>query len=137
MIEIKVLVTAPELAQAINNLAAAMSGSALQTGSVPSAPPAPAAMPNPVPSPAATAPAAPPAPIPVPVPVPAVPLAATPAFTAEQLAHAGADLVTRHPEKAIAAQELLRQFGAASVMELPPERYGEFATALRGLGANI
>lgn len=32
---------------------------------------------------------------------------------------------------------LLSQFGVQMVTHLPPERYGEFATALRGLGAKI
>ena len=32
---------------------------------------------------------------------------------------------------------LLGQFGAAAIPELRPEQYGAFATALRGMGAQI
>lgn len=72
-----------------------------------------------------------------PNPAPQVPLSAAPEYTLEQLARAGATLVSRDPAKAKAAQELLQRFGVASVSALPKERYGEFATALRGLGAEI
>ena len=66
-----------------------------------------------------------------------VPLAAAPQYTMEQIARAGADLVTRDPSKAVAAQQLLASFGIQSVTALPQERFGEFVTALRGLGAQI
>ncbi len=66
-----------------------------------------------------------------------VPLAAAPQYTMDQIARAGADLVTRDPSKAIAAQQLLASFGIQSVTALPQERFGEFVTALRGLGAQI
>lgn len=68
---------------------------------------------------------------------PKVPLAAAPEYTLDQLARAGASLMSLGPDKAQAAQALLQQFGIATVMALPRERYGEFATALRGLGASI
>ncbi|WP_238725334.1 hypothetical protein [Diplocloster agilis] len=32
---------------------------------------------------------------------------------------------------------LVGQFGVASLQDLPPEQYGAFATALRGMGAQI
>lgn len=125
MFEIKVTVSCPDLVEAANTFAAALKG-------------------QPVPLPVAPTPtvAAPPATpdmptSPTPVSPPPVPLAAAPSFTLEQLAHAGADLVTREPAKAQAAQALLQQFGINAVTDLPKERYGEFATALRGLGANI
>ena len=79
-----------------------------------------------------SAPVAPVAPMTTPVP-----LAAAPQYTMEQIARAGADLVTRDPSKAIAAQQLLASFGIQSVTALPQERFGEFVTALRGLGAQI
>lgn len=90
--------------------------------------PVPTAAPVPPAPVAYTAPAAPP---------PAVPIAAAPAYTAEQLAHAGADFVMRNPARAGEAQQLLARFGVQAVTDLPKERYGEFATALRGLGAQI
>lgn len=68
---------------------------------------------------------------------PKVPLAAAPEYTLEQLARAGASLMSLGPDKAQAAQALLQQFGITTVTALPRERYGEFATALRGLGAGI
>ena len=68
---------------------------------------------------------------------PPVPLAAAPQYSLDQIARAGADLVTREPAKAAAAQQLLTSFGVQTVSELPKERFGEFVTALRGLGASI
>jgi hypothetical protein len=32
---------------------------------------------------------------------------------------------------------LLQSFGVQALTQMPPNRYGEFATALRGLGAQI
>lgn len=85
---------------------------------------------------ASTAPVSAPAVPVVPMAAP-VPLAAAPQYTMDQIARAGADLVTRDPSKANAAQQLLASFGIQSVTALPQERYGEFVTALRGLGAQI
>lgn len=68
---------------------------------------------------------------------PPVPLAAAPQYSLDQIARAGADLVTREPAKAAAAQQLLVSFGVQTVSDLPKERFGEFVTALRGLGASI
>lgn len=34
-------------------------------------------------------------------------------------------------------QQLVQSFGVSSLMELLPEQYGNFATALRGMGAEI
>ena len=68
---------------------------------------------------------------------PVVPLASAPEYTADQLAKAGADLVVKNPALMANAQALLAQFGVAAVTELPRDRYGDFATALRGIGATI
>ena len=146
---LKVIISAPELTAALLALAGAsagnrgMSAPASAPAAVAPAPAevAPAPAPAPVLTPAsqpAAAPIAAPAPVPVPQPVAApVPLAAAPAYTIEQLAHAGADLYMRDPAKGQQAQALLAQFGVQAVTQLPKERYGEFATALRGLGANL
>ena len=146
---LKVIISAPELTAALLALAGAsagnrgMSAAASAPAAVAPAPAAaaPASAPAPVLTPAsqpAAAPIAAPAPVPVPQPVAApVPLAAAPAYTIEQLAHAGADLYMRDPAKGQQAQALLAQFGVQAVTQLPKERYGEFATALRGLGANL
>lgn len=148
---LKVIISAPELTAALLALAGASAGNRGMPAAAPAS--APAAV---VPAPAAVAPATPapaqttaasqpaaasiaaPAPVPVPQPLAApVPLAAAPAYTIEQLAHAGADLYMRDPAKGQQAQALLAQFGVQAVTQLPKERYGEFATALRGLGANL
>lgn len=76
---------------------------------------------------------APTAPAPVSVPT-AAPSAHT--YTLEELARAGAALMS-DPAKAPAVMALPAQFGVKTLQELPAERYGELATALRGLGANV
>lgn len=83
---------------------------------------------------------APSTPVAVPVaesPSVAVPVADAPAFSVEQVSQAGADLITANPAKMPELQALLGQFGVAYVGALKPEQTGAFATALRGLGANI
>jgi ankyrin repeat protein len=69
---------------------------------------------------------------------PSIPLAPPPEYDLEQLARAGASFVEKDKERnQPLAQALLTQFNVSSIKELPKERYGEFATALRGLGADI
>lgn len=96
--------------------------------SVPSAKPAPAAAPAPV-VPVSAPPAAAPAPV--------VPVSAAPGYTTEQVAKAGSDLIAAHPEKMQALWDLLGQYGVNAVTNLTPEQLGPFATALRGMGANL
>ena len=62
--------------------------------------------------------------------------AATPAYTMDELARAGAALLS-DPAKAAAVMALPQQFGVQSLQNLPPERFGDLANALRGLGAVI
>ncbi len=69
--------------------------------------------------------------------VAAVPVAEAPAFSVEQVSRAGADLIAANPAKKPELQALLGRFGVAYVGALKPEQTGAFATALRGLGANI
>lgn len=76
-----------------------------------------------------TAPATPAAPV-------SVPLAAPPKFTFDQLAQAGASLC-QTPEGQEKAQEVLKQFDIQSLKDLPEQRYGEFALALRQAGAAL
>lgn len=78
------------------------------------------------------APAAPVAPVPT-----AVPVAAAPAITLEQVAKAGADLISAAPAKMPELLALLKQYDVPAVNALKPEQVGPFATALRGLGAKI
>lgn len=72
-----------------------------------------------------------------PQPAPAVPLAQAPSFTQADIAKAGAELFTTRPDLQPQVMALLGQYGCQSVMELKPEHFGAFATALRGLGAKI
>ena len=64
-----------------------------------------------------------------------VPVAATPTYTLEQLSLAARQLVDVGGMPAV--QELVAQFGVQSIAQLPQDKYGEFATALRGRGAKI
>lgn len=154
MLEIKVTVNCPELAE----LADAIRGRCAAPGA-PAAPAAPTALTPPpaahvvpvvpvVPVTPASAPVTTPAPVsaptmPVPtdpVSAPAAPVAtpaptAAPSYTSEQLAKVGADLVQAGKMPQLLA--LLAQYGVQAVTQLPPEQYGPFALALRGLGGNI
>ena len=71
------------------------------------------------------------APAPQPAPVPT----AEHTYTAEELQVAAVALVDKG--MMIQLQGLLQQFGVNSLPELPAEKYGAFATALRGMGAQI
>lgn len=116
-----------------------------QTAPAPAAPatpatPAPVAPVNPTPASAVTqtAPVPPAAPVqtnPAPVtPAPVAPVSA-PTYTRDQLAKAATD--TFMPNRMADLTNLLASFGVASLMELPETRFGEFATALRNMGAVI
>lgn len=64
----------------------------------------------------------------------AVPTSST-AYALDDLARAGMMLMDSGRQADL--QQLLVQFGVTSLPELPKEQYGAFATALRGLGAQI
>ena len=153
MFEVKItLGITPVLDSALNRIADALGGVC---------PPAPAVAidgrrigqtePAHTPAAQASAPAVPVAQTPAPVPAPAVPVAPTPAptpavpvaqtvaptYTKEQVAAAGAALIQARPETRDALIGLLTQFGVNAINNLPDEHLGAFATALRGLGANI
>jgi len=92
------------------------------------------------PAPAPQQPMTPPAQVPTAAPVsppaPAsAPVAAPAAYTLEQLQHAAGELVRTNKQNALMA--LLTQFNVPSLIQLPKEQYGAFATALRGIGAMI
>ena len=162
MFEVKITLDATaRLESAVYRLAEALSGSQIIEAVAPAAPvvpaanvpatPAPATAPAPAPAPAAPAPvpapavpiaqpAAAPAPVAQPAPAPAaVPVARTaaPTYTKEQVATAGAALIQSNEAKKAELQALLAQFGVPYIGALPDEHLGAFATALRGLGANI
>lgn len=147
MLEAKITIVAPELAAAINNLAAAMGGNAKAQPVAPVNNTAAPAMQLPV-QPTMPAPPANPA-VPVTVPgsapvanapvnscvVPGVPLAQPPQYTVDQIMAAGAMLMDAG--KANELINLLHSFGVQAVMDLKPEQLGAFATAMRELGARI
>ena len=78
---------------------------------------------------------APTLPAPTATPSNAAPVAAAPTYTVEDLGRAGSSLVDTGKQQQVLA--LFDQFGIHSLGELPAQRYGEFATALRQLGARI
>lgn len=131
---------------------------ALQTIPTPVVTPAPAIMPgatldtSPVPEvayvPQEVAPTPPPTPVapvstaPVSEPITPPPSAPTQeassaavSYALDDLARAGADLLDQGKQAELPA--LLVRFGITSLPDLPKERYGEFATAMREMGARI
>ena len=155
MFEINVTVNAPELAEALNNLAAALKGAkpepaASKTGKAdkPAAPVPPADYMPPAdtaPAPATPAPAVTPAPAPAPAPVQApvtpapapapVPVAPAPTYNRDQIMTAGAALIDAG--KINELMGLLNSFGVQAVTQLKQDQLGAFATELRKLGAQI
>ena len=105
--EIKVIIEAPALAAAINNLALAL-GKKEMPEIKPLAPQ---------------------------TQVPSVPVAAAPQYTIEQIMKAGASLMDAGKMSELRA--LIKSFGVEAVTNLSPEQFGAFATELRKLGAKI
>ena len=141
MLEVKIIIEATELANAINNLAAAMGGAknpiSAQTAAPVAQTTAPAAQATAPVAQQTTAPTAP-APAtnaPVSYPAPGVPLAQPPKYTVDQIMADGAMLMDAG--KVNELMNLLHSFGVQAVMDLKPEQLGAFATALRELGAMI
>ena len=137
MLEMKLTIEAPELANALNNLAAALGARPFPTAQ--QAPAAASTQPQPVVPQQAPAPVAP---IPAPAttaqpntPVAGVPLAQPPKYTVDQIMAAGAQLMDAG--KVNDLMNLLHSFGVQAVMDLKPEQLGAFATALRDMGAKI
>lgn len=133
MFEINVTVNAPELAEALNNLAAALKGAKLEpaaskTGKADKPAPVPPADYMP---PADTAPA-PVTPAPAPAPVPVAP---APTYSRDQIMTAGAALIDAG--KINELMGLLNSFGVQAVTQLKQDQLGAFATELRKLGAQI
>lgn len=109
-------------------LAAPTAPTAPAAPTAPIAPPAPAAPVAPAAPAAPTAPTAPAAPA-APVPITQV------SYKPDDLARAAMSLMDSGRQPDLIA--LLGQFGVVSIPDLRPEQYGAFATALRGMGAQI
>lgn len=60
---------------------------------------------------------------------------ATPSYTRDDLSRAAMTLMDKGMQTQL--QQLIQSYGVNSLVELPPEQYGNFATALRGMGAQI
>lgn len=149
MLEIKIT-GLDHLADAIFALAGAMTKqTAVQTGTSEgpqpdpveqTAPTPPAQQPAPRPDPEPAAPAPPQAPTPpeqspqTPPVTPTVPTSQQ-TYTLDDLARAGMTLMDSGRQADL--QGLLKQFGVEALPALPQDQYGAFATALRGLGAQI
>ena len=130
MLEIKVTIEAPELASAINNLAAALSRKSRDEP----VPPVTEKESDPVPTPQAPEPAPTSQSVPT-TPAPSVPVASAPQYTIEQIMKAGATLMDAG--KIDELRKLIDSFGIEAVTNLKPEQLGAFATELRKLGAKI
>lgn len=138
MFEIKVHVEIPALDRLIGSLGAGTLSVQPVMSAAPSAAPtgAPASIPAPKPSQAvdpATAAVTPSPNTPVAV-APTASVSAT-AYTLAELSKAATDHLM--PQRANDLINLLTTFGVTSLVDLPEDRYGEFATALRGMGAKI
>ncbi len=106
---------------------------AVPVAAVPTAPTLPNATASAMPAAPATTYAAPTA---MPVnPTPAAPVAATPTYAMEDLARAASQLMDAGRQQDLLG--LLAQFGVQALTQLPKERYGEFATVLRQMGAKL
>lgn len=69
------------------------------------------------------------------MPVNPAPVAAAPAYVTDDLARAASQLLDAGKQQDLLG--LLAQFGVQALTQLPKERYGEFATALRQMGAKL
>ncbi len=155
MSEFTIKISAPEIADAMNNLAKAiLNYTQVQSEAPPVVPEhtlgvvAPASVasavltpPQPVASVTPVAPTVPTAPtVPVAPTVPTVPTAPTvpvsePKYTLDELARAGTALVDAGKMNELLA--LLAKFGVEALTGLNPAQYGAMALELRNLGAHI
>lgn len=123
MLELKIKIETPDLAAALERLAAAMT---------------PAAGPTPT---AAAAPAGAAQTTATVSPTPASATAALPTegpkYTIDDIARAGSMLAMQGPEKVAALNGLLQQFGLASLTQLKPDQTSAFVQAMRGLGVQL
>lgn len=165
MLEMKITIAAPDLAAAINNLAAALDGKnphfvctqnggnnhqienvgtlTMNIGSK-TQPATPAAPVNPAPAPTvptqATGAPLSATPAQTVAPVANVPVASAvptgaPTYTLDMIARAGAALVDAGKMDALCG--LLAKYGVEALTALDPAQYGNFANDLRALGAQI
>lgn len=147
-ITLTLTVDTPELAKQLVDLAAGIVPAAVPQPAAPQQFVAPAPMqvqppqvyPQPVPVQPAQSyvsiqpPVAPAAPVQAPV-MATAPVAPPPTYDYETLARAASTLMDTGKQQELLG--LLKSFNISALPQLPKERSGEFATALRGLGAQI
>lgn len=142
MLELKIKIETPDLAAALERLAAAMTPAA---GPTPTAAAAPAGAaqttvtvsPTPASATAASVVPTAPAPAPAALAAPAALPTEGPKYTIDDIARAGSMLAMQGPEKVAALNGLLQQFGLASLTQLKPDQTSAFVQAMRGLGAQL
>lgn len=118
-------VDATKVAPVVQQTVAPAETAAQTTTTVPSTPPVQNVQPVPTTQATPTAP-----------PVNPVPTAtATPTYTMEQLAVAATGLIDAGKMQDV--QNTLASLGAQTLMDLPQEKYGEFASAIKAIGAVI
>ena len=86
---------------------------------------------------ASTAAEAPSAPTAAPTAAPTSSPTEAPTFTLAQVAKAGADFVSAHPDKMQDLVAKLQAYGVQSVAQLRDDQLGSFATELRAMGGAI
>lgn len=123
MLELKIKIETPDLAAALERLAAAMTPAA---GPTPTAAAAPAGA-------AQTTATVSPTPVSAPAAIPTE----GPKYTIDDIARAGSMLAMQGPEKVAALNGLLQQFGLATLTQLKPDQTSAFVQAMRGLGAQL
>ena len=144
MLEIKITIAAPDLAAAINNLAAALDGNTVpaekpakaekQTEAKDAAQQAPVNPMQATGAPLSATPAQTVAPV-ANVPVASAVPTEAPTYTLDMIARAGAVLVDAGKMDALCG--LLAKYGVEALTALDPAQYGNFANDLRALGAQI
>ena len=144
MLEMKITIAAPDLAAAINNLAAALDGNTVpaekpakaekQTEAKDAAQQAPVNPMQATGAPLSATPAQTVAPV-ANVPVASAVPTGAPTYTLDMIARAGAALVDAGKMDALCG--LLAKYGVEALTALDPAQYGNFANDLRALGAQI
>lgn len=144
MLEMKITIAAPDLAAAINNLAAALDGNTVpaekpakaekQTEAKDAAQQAPVNPMQATGAPLSATPAQTVAPV-ANVPVASAVPTGAPTYTLDMIARAGAALVDAGKMDALCG--LLAKYGVEALTALDPAQYGNFANDLRALGAHI
>lgn len=138
MMEMKIIVEAPDLAASILKLAEAIASSPDPSLLTPDEPRPVASYPTDSAPTLTQVPTAPVSPVPAihtQIAAPVVPVATASSYSLDQISRAGASLLDAGKKDQLLA--LLSRYGVQAVTQLQSEQYGAFATELRALGAQI